>query len=136
MAKKIDTFKHINNDRYNPFCLERIDSICSGYMLTEMPLEKEICKNGNSSLPSETTDCKQMQQDMEPTNTSIDNIEVLAEMVEDENLGNKNDNLRSIQTNKGDVVCIACAVITVILLFLLLVFYVYIMITNKIISGT
>ena len=133
MAKKTETFNHINSDRCHPFCLERIDSICSGYMLTETPLEKEICKKGKSSLPSETTDCKQMQQDMEPISTSIDNIEVMDDntMIKDENLDNKDDNVWSTQTNNGDGLCIGYTVITVILICLLLVLYIYIYNDNE-----
>ena len=142
MAKKTKTFKHINNDRYHPFSLERIDSICSGYMLTEKPLENEICSKGNALHSSEVllgwaTATSIQQRDMESINTSTDNIEIMTDdaKVEDKNLDNKNDNVWSTQTNKGDVVCIGCTVITVIILFSLLVFYIYIMITNKIILG-
>ena len=120
MAKKTKTVKLRSNDRYDPHCLDMIDSMCSGYMLTENPLEKEIRK----PLPSKTTGCKQMQWDMNSINTSTDNIEVMADntMADDEYLDNNYHSVWSTQTNKGDVVCIGCTVIIVILLLSLILF--------------
>ena len=118
----MDPTKRINIDRYDPFDLDMIDSVCSGYMITENPLEKEVLK----SVPSETTKYKQVQGEMESLNPSTDDMEVMADniTVNAKNIDNKNNKVWSIKTNMGDVVCIGCTIIIVILLLSILVYFI------------
>ena len=123
MAEKSKRIIRTNSVINDPFDLNMIDRLCSGYMITEMPSE-----NGDRNVfQADTVKCKPMQLDVKPNREARCATEVTTDsgIADEESLNNKYCENFETKNYMGYVICIVTFLVIMIILFCVLIYYIH-----------